>query len=85
MRSRRPPAARPAWSRFVGPAAASRLFPTHPPKHTLAGSLTHSLTLPPTRTPGPYGVLPTDTTMAYIKENAQYMKRKLNSVPPVGA
>lgn len=31
---------------------------------------------------GPYGVLPTDTTMAYIKEHAQYMKRKLNSVPP---
>jgi hypothetical protein len=32
---------------------------------------------------GPYGVLPTDTTMAYIKEHAQFMKRKLNSVPPV--
>ncbi|KIZ05301.1 Mannan endo-1,4-beta-mannosidase 2 [Monoraphidium neglectum] len=31
---------------------------------------------------GPYGVLPTDTTMAYVREHAQYMKRKLNSVPP---
>ncbi|GBF87864.1 mannan endo-1,4-beta-mannosidase [Raphidocelis subcapitata] len=31
---------------------------------------------------GPYGVLPTDTTMAYIREHAQFMKRKLNSVPP---
>jgi hypothetical protein len=33
---------------------------------------------------GPYGVLPTDTTMAYVKEHSQFMKRKLNSVPPVG-
>jgi hypothetical protein len=30
-------------------------------------------------------VLPTDTTMAYVKEHAQYMKRKLNSIPPVRA
>lgn len=32
---------------------------------------------------GPYGVMVDDTTMAYVKEHAQFMKRRLNGVPPV--
>jgi len=31
---------------------------------------------------GPYGVLPTDSTMQYVQSHADFMKRKLNSVPP---
>eukprot|EP00877_Chromochloris_zofingiensis_P009295 jgi/Chrzof1/4619/Cz14g20070.t1 len=31
---------------------------------------------------GPYGVLPTDTTMNLVQGHADFMKRKLNSIPP---
>lgn len=31
---------------------------------------------------GPYGVDDTDSTMSIIQDHAEYMKRKMNSVPP---
>jgi hypothetical protein len=77
------PSVHPLQPLTIHPVA--HLVPSSSPTHPCTHPPMHPPTVPPTHPPpqGPYGVLPTDTTMAYVREHAQYMKRKLNSVPPV--